>query len=118
MAVTADTQPAIYIAMIAGIGGVQVDYAFLKQDEPLRGLECGAGWIGSHEGTVEQRPGVVVHQCTVILATLPPNKKHRVVGGHRHHAEYLACSRLDGHHGAAFACHEAFGILLQPYVEA
>ena len=116
--VAAHAQAAVDVAMVAGIGGVEIDDALLQQDEALRGLESGAGRICCHVGAVVERPRLVVDELAVVLAALAAYEQARVVGGRRHHAQNLARRRLYGHHGASLAHHERLGILLELDVEA
>ena len=61
---------------------------------------------------------LVFYELGVVLAALAAHEHTRVVSRARHHAEYLAGARLNGHHRAAFAHHERLGVFLQFYVEA
>ena len=118
MGVAAYTQAAVDIAVGAGVCRLQVNDAFLKENEALGRLECGAGRVGAHQGAVEERPRLVVDKLAVVFATLAAYEQCGVVVWHRHHAENLARGRLYGHHGASLADHQRFGVLLQADVEA
>ena len=118
MGVAAYTQAAVDVAVIAWVGCLQVDDAFLQEYQALGGLECRTGGICGHEGAVEQRHGGVFGELAVVGASLAAYEQARVVGRRRHHAEYLACSRFDGYYGSAFANHKRLGILLQLDIDA
>jgi len=97
---------------------VEVYNALLKEYETLCGLECRAGRVRTHNGTVEQGPRLILHELLVVLAALTAHKERGVVVGHRHHTQHFARSRLNSNDGAALSYHERLGILLELDVEA
>ena len=118
MAVAAHVQPTVAEAVgTREEGRVALHDAFLQEGESLRRLESGARRIDTHDGPVEQRLAPVSLQQAVVLASLAAYHVVGIEGGRRHHAQYLARGRLNGHNGSNLALHQAFAQHLQVYVK-
>ncbi len=103
---------------VARILGCGRNNAFRKEGKPLRRLECGAGGILSHDGTVQQRLLWIPCEKLMILVAALPLKKAWVIGRRRHHAKYLARGGLYGDDGTNFSLHHALAKGLQVNVKA
>ena len=92
--------------------------AFLKKSQRLRGLECGAGRILPHDGTVQQGFQRITAQSQMVFSTLPAHHHTGIVSRRRHHAQHLAGRRFYGHDTAQLAFHQTLAERLQFQIES
>lgn len=118
MPMATNFQAAVDISVVAWKRRVEIDNAFLQENQSLRRLELRAGRICRHDGSVVKRLVFIVDQIPIVFSSVASDEQRRVVARAGNQRKDFACRWFDGYDGSDFSLHEPFAVFLQLDVDA